>query len=111
VLLTSHLHFIVQEIPFTLGDLPLLTDLRLDLNLRHEEAEVNARPELSPSQAYYDLDEKLALLVAESMPQLESVSLLFRGRHERRASLLPPIFWRTFNVFRNMDGVRVMLEQ
>jgi hypothetical protein len=111
VLLTSHLQLIFQEIPFALVDLPLLTDLRLDLNLRHEEAKYNARPQTYPSKASCDLDEEIALLAAQSIPQLESVSLLFLGRYERRAPVLPPVFWRKFHVFRNMDGVHVTLAE
>jgi hypothetical protein len=111
VLLISHLHLVVQEIPFALVDLPLLTDLRLDLNLRREKAEFYPRYDAYPSIPYRALDEKIALRVAESIPQLKSVSLLFRGRHERGAPLLPPIFWREFAVSRNMGGMQVMLKQ
>jgi hypothetical protein len=106
VLLETDLLVIIQEISSAFMNLSLLTDLRLDLNLRRwEEAGLGA----SPSRAYRDLNTEVAVFVAESLPKLESVSILQRGRQVRGSLVGPPIYWKIFNVSRNMGGVQGIL--
>ena len=95
-----------QEIPFALAALPRLTHLRLDLNLKSDIGEI----ERLEYKLYRNLQEKTALYVAENIPQLESVSMLYRIKQMRRVLTNPNTIWKKFNVSRNADKVRVMLD-